>query len=239
MKVERKPNVIMTPEAYFRMMEYCRQAEGEVTGFGCVKEIGDTLFVDEVFIVPQKATGAGVQIDAQDLLDFMVYAKEQERPDWVTNAKLWWHSHAKFGVFRSQTDNDTIDMLLGMQPYVLAIVGNQAGAYECSLHYQKPRVSFTDLKIVQNNFDRKAIEAETREDIAAMVRKWERPAYSAPAYTPPAGVMKPPTQIRDFTEEDYLNSKLNKSEGRKSVMSMDDDEWARWCDEQGQASREG
>lgn len=237
MKVERKPQVIMTPEAYFRMMEYCRQAVGEVTGFGCVTEVGDTLFVDEIFIVPQRATAGGVHVDAKDLLDFMTYAKEQGRPDWITKSKLWWHSHADFGVFRSKTDNDTIEMFLGMQPYVLAIVGNHKGEYECSLHYQKPRVSFNNLRIKRNYYDTDAVRSDVYEDIRANVHEWkhEKKAVEPIIQTPEA-----PRVMENFSEEDYYNSRLFGVEERpvekapsQSFVDMSDEEWEQWKREHG------
>lgn len=246
MNVERKPRIFFTRQAYFEMMEYCRQAEGEVTGFGTVVEDGDTLLVEEVFIVPQSATSAGVQVDGKALLDFMTWANEVGRPELVHTSKLWWHSHAKFDVFRSKTDNDTIDMLLGLQPYVLAVVGNRRSEYECSLHYKAPRVSFTNLRIEKQDYNPDTIRAYVAQEIKDKVKMWKRP--DPPAAKWPVTVPAPskPLEVKD--EDDFFNSEFYTSEGRKtdtprypngrgSLLSLNDEEFRQWMEENGRTLR--
>lgn len=238
MRVEMKPEIIFKREAFYRMMEYCRQAKGEITGFGTVDETPSGLLVSEVYIVPQKASPAGVLVNQDSLIEFMKWARQQGRPELVSKARLWWHSHAAFNVFRSSTDNDTISMLLGVMPYVLTVVGNHRSQYECALHYKDPRLTITNLRIKQEDYDQLAVQGEVAEDIGAMVTEWEHKRVEAPAV--PAHDYHPPNPMHELSRDDEgqlpiwdrypsrkddVTAPLLEDPGSKSFLEMSDQEF--------------
>jgi len=232
LKMERKAEVVFSREAYFRMMEYCRQAKGEVTGFGSVTEREGYLYVDEVYIMPQFADAAGVVVNQKTMLELMSWARAQGRPDLVPKARLWWHSHAKFDVFRSKTDNDTIELLLSMMPYVVAVVGNHAGEYECSVHHAAPRTSVTNLRIYQEDYDPLKIAQEIQQEIAEKVHEFvvPEPLKEAPAFAHseerPVSYDKWDRYRQDKQAElELIMDPTELRKAPKSLHEMSEDEW--------------
>lgn len=227
MHLEKKPRVVFTKAAYRTMFEYCKQSPGEITGFGSVAEHGDTLYVDEIYIMPQEVTGGHCEISGKTMVDFMVWAKKNKRLDLVPKARLWWHSHNNFGVFRSGTDTATCEMLVGGLPYLLCIVANKAGDAEVTLHYPKPRIIIKGIKIEVVS-DTDYIAEDVKADVKAKVteKKFTFSAGNAVAYTNHTDITKLPSRTpannQLYTDEELANL-------GKALRKAGDDKKCEFC----------
>ena len=195
MKIENKFKVVYTNEAYYKMYAYARAAKGEVTGFGTVKTIGNTLLVDDLYIVPQRATAAGVHVTGDTLTEFMGWCKREKRMDRVSGMRLWWHSHADFGCFRSGTDKATCELLLQVMPWLLCVVVNKKGQHETTIHLKDPaRVTFTRPKVEVEHAPYQEWNDQCTAEVAAMVKEWAHDPKPEP---------KPPVKVYHTTPHDY------------------------------------
>jgi hypothetical protein len=173
MKLLHKPKITFSQEAYARLFAYARAARGEITGFGVVDESPAGLFVSEVFILEQKATAAGCQVNAGTLHQLMKWAKQENRPELAAKARLWWHSHAGFNCFRSGTDEGTVDLLLQVMPYLLCTVVNHKSQQLTSLHLKEPqRITFDRLPIYREQLDLGYIQADVEQEVQQKVTEW-------------------------------------------------------------------
>lgn len=102
------PNLVLSRRAKL-MIRYAVQARKthEIQGFGQLERsrAGD-LWVTDIIIPPQEVMGASVDTTPKELEALMLAMAEQGQvlADWP----LWWHSHAKMGVFASGTDTGTL-----------------------------------------------------------------------------------------------------------------------------------
>ena len=174
MTEQQKPVVKVARRAYLKMMAYAKAAPGEVSGMGIIEEIDGSLFLSEVFICKQQAAGGGVELDQEDLgriVTQMVVDGDDESPKMM---RCWWHSHNDFGCFRSGTDTDTVDRLLGTMPYVVCVVVNKKGEYELTLYANSKSDIFEPQVIEGCRFlvideEEDAIDAECRAEVGHLV----------------------------------------------------------------------
>lgn len=204
MRTEGKFKVVYSAEAHFRMYAYARAAKGEVTGFGQVHQRGDTLYVDDIYIVPQKATGAGVHVDADTLQDFMAWCKKTKRNDRLNNLRLWWHSHVDMGCFRSGTDRATCELLLQVMPWLLCVVVNKKGQHETTLHLKDPaRMTFMHPRVETRDYPYTEWKKECDAQVATMVRPWvhetkEEPVQHKKGWDGPVIINPPSDHTHDY-----------------------------------------
>ena len=113
---------------YHKMLGYALASEGEISGFGKVKETlrsGITNFqVTEIRIFRQVVEATHTRLHKEFLAKFIVeLANEEEDPsEW----NCWWHSHNDFGVGFSGIDDNTIEDLCKNSSLV-SICINKAG----------------------------------------------------------------------------------------------------------------
>lgn len=107
------------PKAYEKLVYYTQLADGEISGFGKVKESNNKkskwlsekkYILTDVIIFNQRSSGGGTTLNGEQLSQFIVeIAKRKEEPhDW----RLWWHTHYDFGVCWSGIDEMAIEDLL-------------------------------------------------------------------------------------------------------------------------------
>lgn len=79
--------------------------------------------MDDMFITPQRVNAGATIIEPEAVANLVTSVIESgEDPEAI---KLWWHSHAKGGVFFSHTDDETMRILT--QNFMFGLVGNHAG----------------------------------------------------------------------------------------------------------------
>jgi hypothetical protein len=79
-------------------------------GFGklLLQPDGD-LLVTDVIIPPQEVTSGAVQTTGEHLHKLWIAMSELDPPQFAADWPLWWHSHAKMGVFASGEDKTTLE----------------------------------------------------------------------------------------------------------------------------------
>ncbi len=169
----RSPFVYVPPEILAKIETYIACAKGEISGLATVERYGERDFlVTELYLLKQKCSPSQTTLDPEGLAQF-AYDFVRNGGD-MSKLKVWWHSHANFGVSWSQDDERTIQ---GFQnEWLLSIVGNKAGAYLARLDVFSP-VRVTDRGLLVRSFrpvdaeQLKEIEAEIAEKVTVEVPK--------------------------------------------------------------------
>ena len=119
-------------EIVAKMAFYTEFAPGEVSGVGetVVTEEGDVI-IKCISLHKQKCTGSHTDIDDESIAA-LIYEKQKSGAD-TAATNLWWHTHADFGVFWSNEDNDTMKVLSNGVSHLVSIVTNKAGHYKGKL----------------------------------------------------------------------------------------------------------
>lgn len=135
------PKVSIDLASWQAIMEYARQCDVEINGFGLVdyQPLSGVIRLSDVFITKQGASMHGVEIDDADLHRHMyALSKEGIAPSRV---KFQWHSHVNMPVYFSDIDTQNIDRWSG--DLLVSLVVNKRGEWKCRLDLYKPlRLSF-------------------------------------------------------------------------------------------------
>lgn len=144
----KSPRVLITPEAYKRMLLYVEIANKEVGWMGTVSRLntGDFL-IEEVFLLDQDVTAVETELSSEgvekltlDLLDKGSDA-DIER---VNKMRFWGHSHVRMGTSPSGTDESTMDRFgrEGIPWYIRGIFNKLGrGSFTIYLYEQGYRIS--------------------------------------------------------------------------------------------------
>jgi proteasome lid subunit RPN8/RPN11 len=166
-----EPRILVTPEAMARLMGYVRSCKGEVSGLGRVTLLpsGDFL-VTEVALLRQESDYGGTHIGEQALAEFL--NARLDRGENIGEWRLWWHSHADFRAFWSDTDEDMCAAFNG--EWMLAIVANHRGDLLGRVDIYKPVHVAVELPVAVHvlltETELAAVEAEVREKVTAPPR---------------------------------------------------------------------
>ncbi len=128
--------VVISFDAFQKMMFFVDSCPYEISGFGIVEESGSTLSIKEVFLVKQSTSSQGlhVETDQKAFNEFVGrLAKNGGDPG---KLKFQWHSHANSRVFFSCEDVDTIRAYLC--DYMISCVLNKKGEHRCRIDIFKP-----------------------------------------------------------------------------------------------------
>lgn len=101
-----KPKVSITDSAYNKIMYWVDKAPGEISGLGHVEKRGDTFYITDAFLLPQKNASSSTDIEPDDVAKAMF-----DRRNVPGEIQFWWHSHVNMGVFWSGTDTDTMQKI--------------------------------------------------------------------------------------------------------------------------------
>ena len=144
-----RPTLRVSADAYRKLWLYVQLAEGEVGGLGSVElePDGSGFVMTDSFLIEQRATDVDTEIEpaaaSQFLLDFVAADKDP------AVLRVWWHSHAREGVFWSADDERTIDQFGG--EWLVSVVGNKAGKWLARFdRYEPTRETIGWLDLVAN-----------------------------------------------------------------------------------------
>lgn len=108
----RSPRVLISPEAYKRMLLYVEIAQKEVGWLGTVTRLANGDFhIDATFLIEQEVTSVETELSVEGLnkLVFELMAKGDEGLEQVNRLRFWGHSHVRMGTSPSGTDERTMD----------------------------------------------------------------------------------------------------------------------------------
>lgn len=158
----------ITSKAFSKMKYFIEESNGEITGLGKVKIIGnsqETIYkkdeeakevIEESIILPQFLI-YDIEILEQEISEVSAVLNEQalgqflfnklKNKEKVEDYKVWWHSHSEMQAFFSATDDGTIEDSTEF-PYLISIVGNKAGDFLTRIDIQKPfRMTINDIEL--------------------------------------------------------------------------------------------
>lgn len=229
MKIERVPRISIAPEAYARMFAYAREAEGEIMGFGTVEELAGDFHISEVYIMPQVAGGAHVNVDGNTLLDLQKWFRDQGQPERVEKARFWWHSHVNFSVFRSGTDRGTTDLLSRMMPYLICTVVNKAGEHETTFIQNNPAISLTNLKLHREHFNKDTMDSEVSFEVKSLVKQASYRYQPTHKHEVAREVVKPvEAKVETPIKDEWDRYEKDQPSEQKSFLEMTYEEWQAW-----------
>jgi len=139
-------HVMITDEAEAKMNAYIDLAKEEISGLGTVREEDGLYIIDDVFIFNQTCSPTTTVLDQDKIMEFITDLINDGKDEIVNRLRLWWHSHADFGVFWSGTDRNTINSM-NADPVWISIVGNKRGNKLVSVDYYNPRISIDDVNL--------------------------------------------------------------------------------------------
>lgn len=172
---QNRPTIIIPEEVHRKLMMYVKNVENEVGGIGKIHKEGNTIYVDDVYLIEQKVTNASTVLSADGLAKFYQERREIDPTDDLSSYKLWWHSHYNFGVFWSGIDDATIDGFdqeTEENNYMLSIVGNQKSELRARVDIYHPlRVTMDDLTVIIMEPDNQELEDKVKREIEAKVGK--------------------------------------------------------------------
>ncbi len=172
---QKDMRVIITLEAYRKLMAYVDLVDTEITGFADANwnDEKGCIVVDQVYLVKQEAQATEVEMDEEKIAEFTVDLIKQG----VTQLpRCWWHSHVNMAVFWSGTDEGTIQDLQN-DSFVLSIVVNKRREMYATLMIWKPvvlRIDDVPIEIEQEYLD---IPEELIKEVQKKVKekKYEQP----------------------------------------------------------------
>lgn len=139
------PEVHITAEAMKklgRIIDLCPQ---EVTGFGRMKFENNIILITNIYLLPQRVSAASASISVDDVAHFMEEYDSRGEP--MRELRVWWHSHASFGIHWSGVDQSTSEIF--KTDMVVGILGNHEQKYTCWIDvYQPFRIKIGNLPLI-------------------------------------------------------------------------------------------
>ncbi|HID57226.1 TPA: hypothetical protein EYP37_11900, partial [Candidatus Poribacteria bacterium] len=167
--------IYFAPKAMAKLNAYVDHSEGEVSGLGKVKQIGEDFHVREVLLIEQESGYSSTELDDDALAEFLqeLVAKGEDPSSW----RLWWHSHGSFKVFWSFIDEKTCAKF--NNEWMISVVTNQRREYLGRLDLYRPIHLWTELPVrVYVELSEDEIEA-IKEELEKKVRRkaWSQLYY--------------------------------------------------------------
>lgn len=160
--------LFIKPDLYTKILWYVDNCENEISGLCDVEwNPGRGVFeLNEVYLVKQEVSSTSTELDADALAELYFNLTKSGK---TTMPRLWWHSHAKMGVFWSQTDLDTMQELKN-DSYTIALEFNHAHQMLCRLLIWHPfPVVIDDVKVMidlATDTDTLELEAEMKAKVS-------------------------------------------------------------------------
>lgn len=136
-----KPLVSIGYMAKKKLMAYIKNVGNEVGGIGKITRDGNTITIEDVYLIEQEVTGASTILSPEGMAKFYDERMAIEGREVMSQLKLWWHSHANMAVFWSGTDDATInsfDQETEENNWMLSLVGNHKGDIKIRLDIYRP-----------------------------------------------------------------------------------------------------
>lgn len=177
--------IIFPISLYEKLRLYVINTKNEISGLGRIELVdGHNFYVTEIALFSQEVSGTHTKLNRDALGDFLyeLMQKGEDPGQW----KLWWHTHADFEVFFSQTDLATIEDFNNddfVDNWIVSLVTNHKGEYQCRLDLFYPFRMTKDVSLVIRPED-KLLEEEVKKEIQekVTVKPTHIPAYPNGTY---------------------------------------------------------
>lgn len=130
------PKIFVTPEAYFKIMEYAKQCQYEISWFSRVYKEQNCYVILDAMLLDQTVTGASAEFSEEELSNFMVSTIKDKGIDFFNEIKCWGHSHVKMSTSPSGQDLKQI-LEFNEQDYYIMLIVNK---------YEEAHLEFYDFK---------------------------------------------------------------------------------------------
>ena len=168
-KAPHSPEVHFTEVSLFKMSQYVKQSDAEVSWMGFVSRDKPLLYtVEDVFLMPQEVSAASTDIDADSWFEL----EKELGMEKMQTVRFWGHSHVNMEINPSETDDVTMETLsMGTEWYIRAIC-NKKGSMKCSVFVYSENVAFHDCVWTQPEDKEKASRCQAiGEELDLLVRK--------------------------------------------------------------------
>jgi len=145
-------DIVIAKEAWDQFESYVDLIDQEIAAFGYCKEIenGD-IFVDEIFLVPQKVSGTSVDFTSDGLAHAVKKAAEDGRSE---DLRFCIHSHVDMSASFSQDDHEMVGKMGKVgAPWFASVIFNKKRA-------TAGRIDMFDLPVA---FDRIHVEVDVKK----------------------------------------------------------------------------
>lgn len=106
------PKVIISAEAYKRMLLYVEIGDKEVGWLGTVKLLpSGNFFIDQTYLLDQEVTPTETELSTEGLgklMEELINKGGSDSADTINRLRFWGHSHVRMGVSPSGTDENTM-----------------------------------------------------------------------------------------------------------------------------------
>ena len=164
----KPPQLTIPLEVWQKIMAYVQCCPVEVNGFGYLDRLGSCdLVLEDVFILEQTATPYSVEVEplavARHLYELTRNGGDGGR------MRFQWHSHVKMPAYFSATDQAQIESYTG--DWMVSLVANKFGDYECRLDIYKPFRVWTPIEVLVSVPHNRETVASCQQDINSLVRQ--------------------------------------------------------------------
>ena len=196
-----KPSIVVTAEAYLKMLELVNQSAVECSWHGLVKRYGNGYLVHDVLVFPQINSPTSTTTDEKDFAEWQTkLILDPEFP--IEELRLHGHSHVNMNVFSSGIDDKyQKDLLTKVEDgdYYIFFIMNKKMELCIFLYDFKQQVMFD-----KNDIDFKIVAC--KDDI----RQWAKDQLKEFAVTERA-FPKGKTSLLSYCDDDYSYSYFSNS----------------------------
>lgn len=207
---------------YQQMKAYANAVDGEIGGVGHVETTGEHIFITDLWLLNQEATGATFKCDKKAVAILMNDLIENGTEKTLN---FLWHSHGGGSVFHSGPDNE--EMLGWESTWMVSLVINKSMEMKAKLITNVPIPMVQELNThiyypehpEYEEFVKEA-KAKVREKVVT-VTEWEPQRFGKYGYY----------QNRSYSKKDKA-SKSERQEDTKSVFEMTEEEYEAYVKEE-------
>lgn len=144
------PKVLVTRQAYDRMLAIVDIADKEVGWLGTVTRLGNDFLIEEIFLFRQEVSAVTTEISPDGLAEVATEILESRPTDGVevlNNLRLWGHSHVRMGTSPSGQDNAQMaEFRSAGHPWFIRGILNKEGRMEFTIYLYDAGVKVVDAE---------------------------------------------------------------------------------------------
>lgn len=140
-KNTEKPKVILSQKAYIKIKTLVAKADGEIGWNGSVTRNGNTFTVEDIFVYPQKVTGATVTCDEVETAQWLMSLPTET----FNKLRFQAHSHVNMGISPSGVDTTMYEKYLqnlGDDDFYIFMIFNKKDDYYIELNDNKTNIIY-------------------------------------------------------------------------------------------------
>lgn len=168
---ENKPQIYITPEAYYSCVQCAKQCPLEISWFSRVEKLSEQKYlIKDVLIPKQNVTPASANFEEDDLSQFMTDIISHYGIEFYNEIHCWGHSHVNMSVNPSLQDTKQILEFKENEYYIMLIINKQGDAY-VELYNFKDNTAYRNIPIELYIPNHKDIESCIKKCIETNVKR--------------------------------------------------------------------